>query len=1827
MTSYDSVRASVDKSGEFEQVSVNQRALIDKILARYASAGAVYRELLQNSNDANATEAEVHFTTKGEKNIVAQVEYRNNGMPFRPQDWARLKKIAEGNPDESKIGAFGVGAYTMFSICEEPIVLSGNQALAFVWKGDALWTKTVDTNREKDNKWTTFVLPSRDPYPLPSLVEFGEFLCASLTFTKCLSEIRVFVNDKKRMTIVKTQIQEPTPVQIQKSSNWWKADGALTASPSGLFSLKDENSLLESFYHVRVALDGETAAVTARYLSATAKTKVPASMVKRMERVTKKKPPSKVDVQIFLSGQEQFDEGNKRNKAYKILQSFSPRVGEGRIFIGFRTSQTTGLAAHLAAPFVPTVEREAMDLQDQTLRIFNLELLEFSGILMRLTLEHGMGALGAQYEKGAVERAKLDSELIKQEEETKLNDPVSASSSNNETLAGEDTNEGESSSAVWGFAKYMAKGVKKTIVKVKSKVGGIVEDGGELMHPRDPRPLCHEETQAIILMQSFCPRQSTPDPLVGTALAQGFSRCFSDRAPPVMTRSGVVPGDQARLPNKGMEAFCKEGVIRSIVYQNAEEYHDVIAQCRVLSLDDLSQQLAVDVLGEKQLIRFLRWWTRFTKINMHISTYQGVEIKERIRFILDSNDTAIALPVHELKKFIFYLDEEKVRTGSGYTVDDLPMPDSLLPKSIQDSVTKRTLSDPSLEVWFSPLPVEIWVDFIGEHQCLNSGQPEDETIRLRVLTTLSQEYARRSMSEQPIFGNFCHSVLQGKRCIPFDSTEPTALSADCPSNLYLYSAELKAFDGIGSFHKVSQHLQQSGITDDFLVALGVRKSVAIDFLFANLSTLKWSDDPKPLVEYLRSATLTKQDMSKLRSTQYLPAENDVSRMFAPPELYLPNPELRIFPFVRILQWPSQDDLTERSLNGRFLTELGVNLLPPLPEVLRYATKDTIDSVVRMRCLEFVAKRLGSGGVYSSDYSRISRADKAKLKFLPCATTSPFDGQKKAGLYSVLTCCYEERCAVMGFPVIDPALEDKAKLFGSLFQCVAEPAPNALLQKLRLLVSDAKKMLQYCDDPERSAVSEQVIQAFSDFFLYLSSRSSDLNASLVGGLANEDFIPNMVNGELLWFKPNEVFFKSASDSGDSVTESLFQVVEFSPFLASAGVKQEIATKDIFRLMIQSPREVLAAAETEAKYKQYLRRVAAHRPFGRVTSEIRDSPFLLAYSVSGEESKEKATFDLAKAQDIYIIDNSFFGMYAYVLCMLFVVFFWTRRLMGLFIGRMFQVKRAPHESDLEDFYALIGSKYISKEVNKRYHVVGDVRKNTSLTKALQERIQERGPLLVSPSVTSRPLVPNASSIIDESKLDILEAPELKAMYSLKQSTRSQRVTCCSTPGRFGRNSLHVTNDFDWFDVGYAIGELILERCQLEDAFFISSLLEAPLEQLRNRGFPVDRILKAEAPPELEAIVQPPVPPSESVSRAAGASIEELSTNAPSPAAASTVQAEEKVPEPMKESKPIEGSVDDYLTVLKQIFPNVDEGYLRNRLGDKPSLDDVRSLAEEMTANGYPKDGRKIEGSQQKEQQKEEPRKSKLFGSKKLGRAVSGLIGSASASQLPNGFSGHNQTAAPPTAGGRDSNAPKSPEMEALAHHSMEKQLEQRVKQSSRVDSNGITSEDRFESIPEGLDHGTSCEAIPGHDLKPFTNGTSGKTESHNGIKIFSARKHPESVTFLQANFDAVESFAVVLERLCDVYGLQLTSIAIYHDPVGQSIAFNRNRALHFNVHFFNALHFGNSGNQGSACYSYWFVTFAHELAHHFVSAHNREHGYYTESYCTLYLPKLLTILSNT
>jgi len=103
-------------AGHDEVGEVNQRALIDKILARYSGEFTVFQELLQHSDDAGAHSVEIRFETEEylsreedddtqsdeseqedlpdlKTAVVHQWTFMNNGTPLREEDWSRLKKI------------------------------------------------------------------------------------------------------------------------------------------------------------------------------------------------------------------------------------------------------------------------------------------------------------------------------------------------------------------------------------------------------------------------------------------------------------------------------------------------------------------------------------------------------------------------------------------------------------------------------------------------------------------------------------------------------------------------------------------------------------------------------------------------------------------------------------------------------------------------------------------------------------------------------------------------------------------------------------------------------------------------------------------------------------------------------------------------------------------------------------------------------------------------------------------------------------------------------------------------------------------------------------------------------------------------------------------------------------------------------------------------------------------------------------------------------------------------------------------------------------------------------------------------------------------------------------------------------------------------------------------------------------------------------------------------------------------------------------------------------------------------------------------------------
>ncbi|KAG8731231.1 hypothetical protein FRC11_004681, partial [Ceratobasidium sp. 423] len=324
------------------------------VLARYSGEFTVFRELLQNADDARATAAEIRFDTKqylaqqeqggqaGEdalqvvsagpgppkpklpdlkKDNVDQWTFRNNGMPFRNEDWNRLKKIAEGNPDEQKIGAFGVALYMKATVLR--------------------WVYDTGTDKKP--------IPSdKAAKPAPA-TSFFSSLFSSFTSTPAPA---------------------PTPAPPPEPE-------------------KDPLEAIES----NVQLSIFAAEVSVR---------LDARMNTELERATKKKPPSTSTYQLIYTGKDEYDASKKEDEkefkdtgsVFQGLRADLDGTGHAHVFIGHATAQTTGIGGHVAARFIPTVERESIDLVDRNVSIWNKELLYIGGLLARAVYEIELTSIG-----------------------------------------------------------------------------------------------------------------------------------------------------------------------------------------------------------------------------------------------------------------------------------------------------------------------------------------------------------------------------------------------------------------------------------------------------------------------------------------------------------------------------------------------------------------------------------------------------------------------------------------------------------------------------------------------------------------------------------------------------------------------------------------------------------------------------------------------------------------------------------------------------------------------------------------------------------------------------------------------------------------------------------------------------------------------------------------------------------------------------------------------------------------------------------------------------------------------------------------------------------------------------------------------------------------------------------------------------------------------------------------------------------------------------------------------------------------------------------------
>ncbi|KAF8119611.1 hypothetical protein EV363DRAFT_1496328 [Boletus edulis] len=373
------------------QVTVNTRALVEKILARSPSKFIVFRELLQNSDDAGCDTAEIHFETAAfsgrnpkaamnadasilpelEATDVKQWTFRNHGKPFTQQDWERLPRIGSGNPDPQKVGAFGVGFFSVFSVTERPCVSSGDREMAFWWddENQLCYRRNDLPKTASRNLWTTFKMPLRKAAPMPQrFSELMQFLASSIVF------------------MVKKSLGRSQAVPIPAELGRW--------SPK-------KNMFVESVQQYSIVLEArippyglhETKDLTV--FTANVDVSVGKNLSDELNRSTKKNPPSRLVYSLIYTGKSEYDQSrlDKRNYSCEFPYPFQglhadlDGVTHAWIYIGHATVETTGIGGHMASRFILTIERERIDFSDINVATWNRELLYVGGLLCRVVYE------------------------------------------------------------------------------------------------------------------------------------------------------------------------------------------------------------------------------------------------------------------------------------------------------------------------------------------------------------------------------------------------------------------------------------------------------------------------------------------------------------------------------------------------------------------------------------------------------------------------------------------------------------------------------------------------------------------------------------------------------------------------------------------------------------------------------------------------------------------------------------------------------------------------------------------------------------------------------------------------------------------------------------------------------------------------------------------------------------------------------------------------------------------------------------------------------------------------------------------------------------------------------------------------------------------------------------------------------------------------------------------------------------------------------------------------------------------------------------------------
>ncbi|KAI7277986.1 hypothetical protein KC345_g6242 [Hortaea werneckii] len=1389
---------------EEEAVTVNTRALIDKVLARYSGEWTTLRELIQNAADAQAGKVSIRFETLPSASVplpqsqdpsdhlrhvllhhtLKTLLVTNDGEVFGANDWQRLKRIAEGNPDETKIGAFGVGFYSVFADCETPFVSSGNQTMAFYWKKDSLFTRRGKLPDDQATAGTTFLLDYRSQTtPVPPLLSLCQFLATSLTFVglECIElhlddwniltlnkkmapganvSIPKDVNPKTRdglMKIVDVEYQNAqidarwmnvvgwnrimpttssvaTPQPQTESSggslrSWFSrftAGAGNAVNSASRKAQRDEEVLQQSLMEDLTGYSQAT--VFLRLSTVSVQTYVGRQLSAELERATKKPPPKHTRIAILTSSYDEsaaaVSTGAAAKQSGEIFSSVLP-TKSGKIFIGFPTAQTTGLLAHISAPSViPTVERESIDLNARYVRDWNVEMLRVAGIACRIAYTGEMAEL----------RSKLDRTMS-------LN------------------------------------GNKKVS---KDDVGAVMPS-------------------AIHAYKQYNFDESTPSSKVGGYIEEAFWMCNQKASIDVLSTRGVLPSHQVRVATEDLSFVDGLPVVPDELMLKANDFLTKLRDYGLLSditTSDIKKELEAQALTEKQVMELVKWACQKVAngdmdSKVVLSLFDGTVAGISEEYVGTSSS-----PVLQLGNITSFINSAKIPA-------EMPAPPQTIPFRFTKGLNPRQLE----AIGWEELQIVPWLRWLIESDGQGFGPGQSLTaapaVASQVLPVISKAWEGLSNSSKQTVTE----LLMPRTVIP------TKLGMRKPPQAYFGSVKL--------FEDLPTITGLQGVKEKSLATLGVRKTIELNVVFDRLMAKgasqnaeegKWSH--VDLIKYLVSVKddIPQEDLKRLRDTPICTAETQSGdqiqkgKLYRPSDLFEPSEPLRRLG-LPLLQWPGP--YRPSSPEGRFLKALGLQPYPSIPDLVNILSKAPTNSDLQQSAITYWIMNFHHNG-----YSRYPMRD-IQQAFLPVL---PFAGEGNNMVAKPSQCYANSEVGALRFRVVRPDIAPHHLLFGIAMDPAIDVASERLIKNPPANVQSARQL-----------------------YTYFANRLNEIGPSghLAERLGEAPIVPIADKSEkrpngVRYIAPRSCYLGDGSTYGD-----IFDFVDFgheaNTFLLRVGSKHEPSAAELAGMVIRQPARLLQTLGHE-KYLQLLRKIAESTEMLKrdklLWREMKAAPCLLgvkevAKVLPGDEEKRDPEeeemfikeYSLATASSMVIVDD--FGTY-----------------------RLFQssLLTAPQEETLEQLYSGLETPWLSKLVEDDQRM-GALQRDQTSAQRLQKLIVERCRLFLHDH-TADVIRHDAKWL--EQNLTVKTTEFLQITRRLKgyrMQFTDKRTAALHRESK--RDAvLYVTARYDLYEVSRAIMSLLLRRPRQQDYLALETILESDLRRLKTKGYNVDRILRARA-----------------------------------------------------------------------------------------------------------------------------------------------------------------------------------------------------------------------------------------------------------------------------------------------------------------------------------------------------------------------------------------------